>query len=155
MSTPTGAETPEWVTLREAAEITGKAVKTMRKWAVAGRVLAQKDSAGKWFVRKSDLVDTEPAAERAATIDVLSAEIVAMRETFHTLAEDLAAARERVGRAETERDGLLAREQNIETERDALRDALLAREQAAETDKLRLLAQIAELEGRRWWQRRA
>ena len=144
MSTPTGAETPEWVTLREAAEITGKAVKTVRKWAVAGKVVGQKDSAGKWFVRKSDLIETEPAAERAATIDVLSAEIVAMRETFHTLAEDLAAARERAGRAEAERD---AAEKNA--------DELRAREQAAETDRLRLVSQITDLEGRRWWQRRS
>jgi len=143
MSTPTGAETPEWVTLREAAEITGKAVKTVRKWAVAGKVLAQKDSKGIWFVRRGDLIDLEPAAERAATIDVLSAEIVAMRQTFHALAEDIAAARERAGRAEAERD---AAEKNA--------DELRAKEQAAETDRLRLVAQIEELENRRWWQRK-
>ncbi len=104
MSTPNDLPTPEWVTLKQAAEATGKTVKTVRRWATIGKVGAQKDPTGKWFVRKSDLLREAPVAEAKAELEVLTDQLEGMRETFHTLATDLATARERAGRAEAERD---------------------------------------------------
>lgn len=130
-------EGAEWVSLREAAEATGKSVKTMRRWAVNGRVGAQKDSSGHWHLRRQDLIDREPAAERIAELEVLSAELVEMRKTFHTLAGDLATASERAGRAEAERDALQVTIDGYV--RDRVRAELQA-ERAAEA--------------RRWWQRK-
>ncbi len=129
---------PEWVTLKEAAEIAGKSLKTVRRWATTGTIGAQKDPTGKWFVRPEDLIDREPAAMRSAELEVLTAELTAMRETFHTLAADLAAASERAGRAEAERDALQV------TVDAYVRDRVRAELKAE---------RIAE--SRRWWQRRA
>jgi len=125
VSTPNRNDGAEWVTLREAAEITGRSVKTARRWATEGKVLAQKDERGRWFVRRQDLETIEPSAKTRADLLQVTEQLAATMETFHGLAADLAAASERAGRAEGERDAL-----------------------AAEVERLK-----AELD-RRWWQRR-
>jgi len=125
MSTEMTRDGADWVSLKEAAELTGKSVKTMRRWAAAGRVLTQKDPRGRWFLRRQDLEKIEPVAEARGELVALTETMAEMQATFHTLAEDLAAASERAGRAEGERDAL-----------------------TAEVERLR-----AEAE-RRWWQRR-
>jgi len=129
MGSETTHEGADWVTLRTAAKITGKSVKTMRRWATEGKVLAQKDDKGYWFLSRQDVLEAEPVAEAKAEgkaeLVVLTETMEKMQATFHALAEDLAAASERAGRAEGERDAL-----------------------AAEVERLR-----AEAE-RRWWKRR-
>jgi len=125
VSTPNRNDGAEWVTLREAAAMTGRSVKTARRWATEGRVLAQRDERGRWFVRRQDLETIEPSAKTRADLLEVTERLAAAMQTFHGLAEDLAAAAERAGRAEAERDAL-----------------------AAEVERLK-----AEAE-RRWWRRR-
>jgi len=137
MGTEMSREGADWVSLKEAAELTGKTAKTMRRWAAAGRVLTQKDDRGRWFLRRQDLEKIEPVAEARGELVVLTEQLAATMETFHGLAEDLAAASERAGRAEAQ----------IET---------------AESDRDRLALEVAELRtrleselSRRWWKRRS
>jgi len=137
MGTETTREGADWVTLRTAAQLTGKSVKTMRRWATEGRVLAQKDDKGYWFLRRQDVLEAAPVAEAKAEakaeLVVLTETMEKMQATFHGLAADLAAASERAGRAEGERDALTTE---------------VAR-QTSEVERLR-----TEL-SRRWWQRRS
>lgn len=132
MGTETTREGADWVTLRTAAEITGKSVKTMRRWATEGKVLAQKDDKGQWFLRRQGVLDAEPVAEAKAEakaeLVVLTETMEKMQASFHALAEDLAAASERAGKAEGQRDAL--------------------------TDEIERLRAELELEQRRWWKRR-
>jgi len=137
MDTEMSREGADWVSLKEAAELTGKTPKTMRRWAAAGRVLTQKDDQGRWLLRRQDLEKIEPVAEARGELVVLSETMEKMQATFHALAEDLAAASERAGRAEAQ----------IET---------------AESDRDRLALEVAELRtrleselSRHWWQRRS
>jgi len=137
MGTEMSREGADWVSLKEAAELTGKTAKTMRRWAVAGRVLTQKDDRGRWFIRRQDLEKIEPVAEARGELVALTETMEKMQATFHTLAEDLAVASERAGRAEAQ----------IET---------------AESDRDRLAFEVAELRtrleselSRRWWKRRS
>jgi len=135
MGTEMSREGADWVSLKEAAELTGK--KTVRRWAVAGRVLTQKDHRGRWLLRRQDLEKIEPVAEARGELVVLTETMAELQATFHKLAEDLAAASERAGRAEAQ----------IET---------------AESDRDRLAFEVAELRtrleselSRRWWKRRS
>jgi len=141
MGSATTREGADWVTLRTAAKITGKSVKTMRRWASEGKVLAQKDDKGYWFLRRQDVLEAEPVAEAKAEakaeLVVLSETMEKMQASFHALAEDLASASERAGRAEAQ----------IET---------------AESNRDRLAFEVAELRtrleselSRRWWKRRS
>jgi len=137
VSTPNRNDGAEWVTLREAAELTGRSVKTARRWATEGKVLAQRDERGRWFVRRQDLETIEPSAKTRADLLQVTEQLAATMETFHGLAADLAAASERAGRAEAQ----------IET---------------AESDRDRLAFEVAELRtrleselSRRWWKRRS
>jgi len=137
MTAENGHSDTEWVSLKEAAELTGKTVKTMRRWAAAGRVLTQKDPRGRWFLRRQDLEKIEPVAEARGELVVLTETMEKMQATFHALAEDLAAASERAGRAE-------AQIETAESERDRL---------AFEVTGLRTRLE-SEL-SRHWWQRRS
>jgi len=137
MGTEMTREGADWVSLKEAAELTGKTVKTMRRWAAAGRVLTQKDHRGRWFIRRQDLEKIEPVAEARGELVVLTETMEKMQATFHALAEDLAAATERAGRAE-------AQIETAESERDRL---------AFEVTGLRTRLE-SEL-SRHWWQRRS
>lgn len=122
-------EPAQWVPLSEAAEITGKSTKTMRRWASAGKVGAQKDESGQWFLRRGDLIALEPAAASRAELEVLTDELQSTRRLFHDLANDLATARERAGKAEATAEALQA-------ERD------------------RLAAELEAERSRPWWRRR-
>jgi len=137
MTAENGHSDTEWVSLKEAAELTGKTVKTMRRWAAAGRVLTQKDHRGRWFLRRQDLEKIEPVAEARGELVVLTETMEKIQATFHALAEDLAAASERAGRAEAETE-------TAESERDRL---------AFEVTGLRTRLE-SEL-SRHWWQRRS
>ncbi len=137
MTAENGHSDTEWVSLKEAAEVTGKTVKTMRRWAAAGRVLTQKDPRGRWFLRRQDLEKIEPIAEARGELVALTEALEGMQATFHALAEDLAAATERAGRAE-------AQMETAESERDRL---------AFEVTGLRTRLE-SEL-SRHWWQRRS
>jgi len=136
MTAENGQSDAEWVSLKEAAELTGKTVKTMRRWAAAGRVLTQKDHRGRWFLRRQDLEKIEPVAEARGELVALTEALEGMQATFHALAEDLAAATERAGRAEAQ----------LETAKD---DRALM---ASEVTRLRGRHQ-SEM-SRRWWRRR-
>jgi chromosome segregation ATPase len=136
MTAENGQSDAEWVSLKEAAELTGKTVKTMRRWAAAGRVLTQKDHRGRWFLRRQDLEKIEPVAEARGELVALTEALEGMQATFHALAEDLAAATERAGRAEAETEA-------AKVERDRF---------AYEVEELRVTLKAEE--DRRWWQRR-
>lgn len=118
MGTEMTREGADWVSLKEAAKLTGKTPKTMRRWAVAGRVLTQKDHRGRWFLRRQDLEKIEPVAEARGELVVLTEAMEKMQATFHALAQDLSAASERAGRAEGERDALAAEVERLRAEQD-------------------------------------
>jgi len=168
MDTEMSREGADWVSLKEAAELTGKSAKTMRRWAVAGRVLTQKDPRGRWFLRRQDLEKIEPGAEARGELVVLTETRAELQATFHKLAEDLAAASLRAGKAEGERDGLAAEVERLRVEAEQRADSEKDRRQragaetdAAKVERDRFAYEVEELrvtlkaeEDRRWWQRR-
>jgi len=109
----------------------------MRRWATAGRVLTQKDHRGRWFLRRQDLEKIELVAEARGELVVLTETMEKMQGSFHALAEELAAATERAGRAE-------AQIETTESDRDRLAFEVAAL-------RTRLESELS----RRWWQRRS
>jgi len=154
VSTPNRNDGAEWVTLRTAAQLTGKSVKTMRRWATERRVLAQKDDKGYWFLSRQDVLEAEPVAEAKAEgkaeLVVLTETMEKMQASFHSLAEDLAAASERAGRAEGERDALTDEGERLRASAEQRAEFEKARRQRADAEVERLKAEL----DRRWWHRR-
>jgi len=158
----------EWVTLKEGSKVTGKTVKTVRRWAQEGKVGAQKDDKGQWFLRRGDLNEVEPVAEAKAEIQAMTETLTSMQAGFHALAQDLAAASERAGRAEGERNALADEVERLRAEAEQRADFEEDRRQCAEAEtdaakveRDRIAYEVEELRvtlkaelDRRWWQRR-
>lgn len=122
-----------WVTLAAAAELLGQSDKTVRRKVKSGELPGQlafdpKIGSSRWMVDSSAL----PAPP--GTAELIPVELLDRLAEAWTQARESAAAQARA-------------EQVAEFEK--------MRRQETETDLFRLRAQIDELQGRRWWQRRS
>ena len=151
---PVAAPETKWVTLREASDVTGVPVTTLRNWARKGRIVSRVEDRVEGLRRMVDLASARDHARSLGRLDgeptpqpLMPASLADRPEVpegtmlvpldawekmlnqlgnLHEAGQQLAEARERAAKAETEASFLRERVADLRTERDELRAAAAA-----------------------------